>query len=216
MLLKRKTNLTKILCSFMGLSYLWATSTYAQEFDCSHKKNNALRAICSPAFKEQKQKLEMQNLTANLVTDAPLRLIQDTHILWFNHLQQCKSHTCYRQQMDNRIDQLNFFTSLNQSLTQHYLKYENGKISKKPIHIQIHQLTRDNIKIEGLAYLNPNNKFDKQVISLLAYTNSEQKGQITDNEKGCKYTFNYSKAYLSVKTDQKGCETFAGLYRLYD
>lgn len=216
MLLKRKPNLTKLLCSLMGLGYLWTYSAYAQEFDCTQKKNATLKAICSPAFKEQKHKLKVQSLTATLVTDAPLHLVQDTHILWFNHLQQCKSLTCYQQQMDYRIDQLNFFTSLNQSLTQHYLKYENGQIAKKPIHIQIHQLTKDNIKIEGIAYLNPNNKLEKQTISLLAYSTPEQKTEITDNDKGCKYHFEYSKAYLSIKTEQKGCETFIGLYRLYD
>lgn len=216
MLLKRKVNLSKFLGYLISVGFLYNSSASAQEFDCQHKNNAALKAICSSAFKDQRQKLQIQSFTAKLVTDAPLRLLQDTHTLWFKRLKQCKSLTCYQQQMDNRIDQLNFFTSLNQSLTQHYLKYEHGQIASKPVHIQIHQLSKDNIKIEGIAYVNPNNKLEKQSISLLAYTTAEQKNQITDNEKGCHYRFDYSKAYLSIQSQEKGCETFVGLYRLYD
>lgn len=182
----------------------------------SSEKNATLKTLCSSSFKQQRQQLETQSLTAYLVTDAPLRLLQDTHQLWFRHIQQCKSLSCYQQQVNDRIDQLNLFTSLNQSLTQHYLKYEQGQISKDPIHIQIHQLTKDNIKIEGITYLNPNNKIDKQTRSLLAYSTIENKNQIIDNEKGCQYRFNYHKAYLAIHSKQKGCEAFIGLYRLYD
>ena len=57
---------------------------------------------------------------------------------------------------------------------------------------------------------------EAQAIPFLAYTTPDQKSQITDNEHDCKYQFSYSKALLAVKTSQKGCGRFAGIYRLYD
>jgi len=50
----------------------------------------------------------------------------------------------------------------------------------------------------------------------LAYTTTEKKDEIIDNEHDCKYQFNFNKAILSVKTKQKGCERFVGVYRVYD
>jgi hypothetical protein len=105
---------------------------------------------------------------------------------------------------------------MNQSLTQHFIKYEHGKIAKQPIHLQIHQLSKDRIKVEGIAYRNPNNRKEAQTVSLLAYTTPEKKNEILDNEHDCKYTLNFQKAILSVSTQQKGCERFSGIYRLYD
>lgn len=84
------------------------------------------------------------------------------------------------------------------------------------MHLQVHQLTKDKIKIEGIAYRNPNNKLETQTIPFLAYTTTEKKDEIIDNEHDCKYQFNFNKAILSVKTKQKGCERFVGVYRVYD
>ena len=97
-----------------------------------------------------------------------------------------------------------------------YLKFENGHFAKQQVHLKVHQLSKDRIKVEGIAYRSPNNRLDTQTVSFLAYTTPEQKSAITDNEHDCQYQFNYSKALLSVKTSQKGCERFAGVYRLYD
>ena len=72
------------------------------------------------------------------------------------------------------------------------------------------------IKVEGIAYRNPNNKLDKQTIPFLAYSTTETKTEIINNESDCKYEFNYTKAYLMVKTEQKNCDRFSGIYRLYD
>ena len=217
MWLKKDVNLTKTICSVISFGYLFISSASAQELDCSHSKNHALKTVCSASFQTQKQKLEVQSTVAYIVTDAPLQLLKDTQYIWLNTLQQCKRFSCYQQQIDNRIDQLNFFSSLNQSLTQHYLKVENGQLSKQlPTHIQIHQLSKNNIKIEGIAYRNPNNKLDKQTLSLLAYSTPENKTEIIDNNNNCTYQFKYTKAYLSIRTKQKACENFVGLYRLYD
>ena len=53
-------------------------------------------------------------------------------------------------------------------------------------------------------------------MSLLAYSTPEKKNQIIDNEKKCQYQFDFQKALLVIKSDQKGCERFTGIYRLYD
>ena len=216
MLLKTEINLLKKYGLVLCASLYCSSTTFAQNINCEQDKSSMTKVICSSKFDEQRSKFNNSHLTAYLITDAPLRLLNDTHHLWLNQLKQCKSSLCYSQQIDARIDQLNFFTSMNQSLTQHYLKFENGKISKMPVHLQIHQLSKDNIKIEGIAYKNPNNRLDSQTLAFLAYTTTDKKNEITNNETDCKYQFNFTKAYLSVKTQQKNCDRFTGIYRLYD
>lgn len=200
----------------VSLGYLCTSFSYAQVIDCDHQTSSSLKKICTDQFKDARQKLDTQSMTAFLISDAPQRLLIDTHKLWFNRLQQCKSLSCYQQQMDFRIDDLNFYTSLNQSLTQHYLKFEHGDIAKQPVHLQVHQLSKDKMKIEGVAYRNPNNRIETQTISFLAYTSPDQKQNITDNENDCKYQFNFQKAILSIKSESKTCQRFVGVYRVYD
>lgn len=217
MLLKTDINMMKIMGLLLGTG-LFANSIHAESLDCSshHNNNAAMKKICSASLDEPREKLADQYFTAFLITDAPVRLLQDTQQLWSTRLQQCKTLDCFKQQFDQRLDDLNIYISLNQSLTQHYLKFEQGQMAKQPIHLKIHQLTKDRIKIEGVAYRNPNNRAETQTIPFLAYTTTETKSQITDNEHDCKYNFNYSKAILTVSTEQKGCERFSGIYRLYD
>ena len=197
------------------LSCFTTPFAFAAVIDCN-RHNAELKKVCSKQYTEQRLKLEHKFLTAYLVTDAPVQLLHDTQHIWLKQLQQCKSPSCYQQQFDARVDDLNFYTSMNQTLTQHYLKYEQGRLAKQAVHLQIHQLDKDKLKIEGLAYRNPNNRLEKQTIALLAYSTPQQKNQITDNEKKCQYQFDYQKALLIVKTEQKGCERFSGVYRLYD
>lgn len=216
MLLKTDINLFKYLGSTFVLGCIYSSSVFAQGLNCTNPQDSSLTKICSDKFSKELRLFKESTLTTNLVTDAPIRLIQDTEKLWLQQLKQCKSFDCYKQQFDARLEQLNFYTSMNQSLTQHYLKHENGQIAAQPIHLQIHQLTKNNIKIEGIAYRNPNNKLEKQTIPFLAYSTTDKKTEITNNENNCKYTFNYTKAYLLVKSTQKNCEKFTGIYRLYD
>lgn len=199
----------------LTLSCFCSTFAYAKSIDCGDK-SLASKKVCAKQYDEQRLKLNTKFLTAYLVTDAPLKLLHDTQQLWLQHIQQCKSKNCYQQQFDYRLDDLNFYTSMNQTLTQHYLKYQYGKLASSPAHLQIHQLDKDKLKIEGIAYQNPNKKMDNQTISLLAYSTPEQKNHITDNEKKCQYQFDFQKSLLIVKTEQKGCEHFVGIYRLYD
>lgn len=216
MLLKTDIKLMKKFSILVCLSCLCTSFSYAQVIDCDDPTSSSLKKICSDQFKDIRQKLDTQSMTAFLISDAPQRLLVDTHQLWLNRLQQCKSLACYQQQMDFRIDDLNFYTSLNQSLTQHYLKFEHGAIAKQPVHLQVHQLSKDKIKIEGNAYRSPNNRIETQTISFLAYTTPDQKQNITDNENNCHYQFNFQKAILSVKSESKACNRFVGVYRVYD
>ncbi|ENX35197.1 hypothetical protein F889_00864 [Acinetobacter colistiniresistens] len=197
------------------LSCFCSTFAYAEAIDCTSNDLNANK-ICSKQYKEQRLKLNTKFLTAYLVTDAPLQLLHDTQNLWLNQVQQCKSKNCYQQQFDARLDDLNFYTSMNQTLTQHYLKYEHGKLAAQPVHLQIHQLDKDKLKIEGTAYRSPNNRLETQTQSLLAYSTPEQRSQIIDNEKKCQYQFDFQKALLIIKSEQKDCSRFTGIYRLYD
>ena len=209
-------SLKNVVCA-LAISFCFSSTYAAGTLDCS--KNNASfvsKKICSDSFHEQRHELNNKFLVAYLVSDAPIKLLYDTHASWFNRLQQCKSQNCITQQFSIREDDLNFYTSLNQSLTQHFLKYEAGKIANQPIHLQVHQLGKDKIKVEGIAYRNPNNRTESQAISFLAYTSPEKKDQIYDNEHDCQYHFNFQKSILVVKTEQKGCERFSGVYRLYD
>lgn len=196
---------------------LFSSLAHAEAIDCNQAKLPAsLNKICAKRFAEQRKELSNKTLAAYLVSDAPTRLLQDTQTLWLQRVEQCKSRSCIQQQLEQRLDDLDLYTSLNQSLTQHYLKFEQGEIAAQPVHLKIHQLSKDRIKIEGIAYRSPNNRKDTQTTAFLAYTTPEQKQNITNNEQDCKYQFEFQKTLLKVKTRQKGCERFVGLYRLYD
>ena len=204
-------NLIKSIALPLGLACL-APLASASALDCAATG----QGLCSTALQDARLKLNNHYLTALLVSDAPIRLLKDTQHVWRTRAQQCKQLRCYTQQIDARIDDLNLYTSLNQTLTQHYLKFEHGQLSSQPVHLKLHQLGKDSIKIEGIAYRNPNNRVESQTVNFLAYTTPQEKTQITDNEHDCKYTFAYSKAVLVVSSAQKGCERFNGVYKLYD
>lgn len=214
MLLDIDINMMKLFGLLLGLGTLATNTASAQSLNCASAPSASL--LCSERLSEPRNKLIDQYLTAFLITDAPLRLIQDTQQLWLNRLNQCKTAECYTQQLDARFDDLNIYISLNQSLTQHYLKFEQGQIAKQPVHLKIHQLSKDRIKIEGIAYRSPKNRIETQMIPFLAYTTPNEKTKITNNENDCQYQFTYSKAILSVKSDHKNCQRFSGIYRLYD
>ncbi|WP_130802670.1 A1S_1983 family putative colistin resistance protein [Acinetobacter ihumii] len=209
-------SLKNVVCA-LAIGFCFSSTHAADLLNCSTEHSSFVsKKICSSHFQEQRHELNNKFLVAYLVSDAPVKLLYDTQMSWLNRLQQCKSQNCINQQFSIREDDLNFYTSLNQSLTQHFLKFEHGKISSQPIHLQVHQLNKDKIKVEGIAYRNPNNRTDRQTISFLAYTAPEKKNQIYDNEHDCQYDFNFQKSILVVKTEQKGCERFSGVYRLYD
>lgn len=215
MLSKNLLSPVNSIISLLFIGFLGSQSAQAQTIQCDSTHAGAQYvSICQSALRELRNEMNERFLTTYLVTDAPTKLVLDTQSLWFNRLMECKSKECRSQQLNARIDDLNFYMSMNQTLTQHYLKYEQGKL--QPVHIKVHQLGKDRIKIEGLVYRNPNNRPENQVIPLLAYTTPDKKDSIVDNEHDCKYQLNFQKALLVVSTQQKGCERFNGIYRLYD
>lgn len=217
MLLKNVSNSIKAIVSVLFLGLYGTSYAQAKPLQCeSEHRAQSFSHLCIDAYASLRSEFNEKMLTTYLVTDAPLRLIQDTHQIWLDRSKQCKTTECVKQQFNFRIEDLNFYTSMNQTLTQHYLKFEQGQIAKQPVHLKIHQLTKDRIKIEGLAYRNPNNRADTQIVSLLAYTTPDQKHEIIDNEHDCKYQLNFLKSLLQVNSKQKGCERFVGTYRLYD
>ncbi|ANF81829.1 hypothetical protein A3K93_06240 [Acinetobacter sp. NCu2D-2] len=213
MWLKTDLNRVKISGLLLSTGLFMASPSFASDPFCSNSNQSSL---CSASLKEARQKLTEQFFTAYLVTDAPVKLLQDTQTLWQHRLQQCKTIQCFQQQFDTRLDELNLFISLNQTLTQHFLKYENGSVARPAVHLKIHQLSKDRIKIEGLAYRSPKNRPETQVVPFLAYTTPDQKAEIINNENDCKYQFSYEKAILKVLSQQTNCERFNGIYRLYD
>lgn len=217
MLLKNVSNPIKTIVSVLFLGLYGNSLAQAQPLYCDRADlANHNSKFCVETLKDLREDLNEQLLTTYLVTDAPLRLIDDTHLVWLRQSQQCKSLECFKQQFNVRIEDLNIYTSMNQTLTQHYLKYENGQIAKQAVHLKIHQLSKDRIKIEGLAYRSPNNRIETRAVPLLAYTTSQKKNEIVDNEHDCKYQLTFQKALLRVSSQQQGCKRFVGIYRLYD
>lgn len=217
MLLKNVSNPIKTIVYLLFLGLCGNSLTQAQPLRCDRADStNDNSRLCVDTLKDLRQDLNEQLLTTYLVTDAPLRLIDDTHQIWLRQSQQCKNLECFKQQFNLRIEDLNVYTSMNQTLTQHYLKYENGQMASQAVHLKIHQLSKDRIKIEGLAYRNPNNRVETRAVPLLAYTTPQKKNEIIDNEHDCKYQLNFQKALLRVSSQQSGCERFVGTYRLYD
>lgn len=217
MLLKNVSKSMQTIASVLFVSAIASGMVFAQPVQCDEQSSKTRsNKLCSAPLQQLRAEYNEQFHTSYLVTDAPLQLLADSHKIWQTRLQQCKSLNCYKQQFSARIEDLNIYSSMNQSLTQHYLKFEHGKIAQPAIHLKLHQLSKDRIKVEGFAYRNPNNRLESQYVPLLAYTTPEEKTAILDNEHQCNYQLNFQKALLVVKTTQKGCERFQGIYRLYD
>lgn len=201
----------------IGLAFI-SKPSHALDLQCNHtnSSNFIQRKVCQNDVQEMRQQLLDKLSTAYLISDAPQRLLTTTQQLWLKRLTQCKTSQCVEQQMDYRLTELNLYITLNQSLTQHYLKTSQGEPSKQLVYLQLHQLNKDRIKIEGIAYRNPNNSLQHQKILFNAYTPVEKKESIQNIEDDCRYEFKYYKAFLTIHSDQKKCERFNGLYRLYD
>ncbi|AOA58438.1 A1S_1983 family putative colistin resistance protein [Acinetobacter larvae] len=209
-------SMKKIFSLFFVASLGFAThSTYA----ASCKLGDQIvqdQPLCIADLDLQRKALNEQLLAASLVSDAPNQLLRDSQSAWLQRVRQCKSLTCRKQQFEQRVDELNFYTSMNQSMTLHYFKFNQGNLSYPAIQLRIHQLNKNRIKIEGFSYQNPNNLPEQQVINLTAYTTPEQKQRIRDNDSGCQYQLQFDKALLQIKSEQKSCNRFVGYYRLYD
>ncbi|MEB3752963.1 A1S_1983 family putative colistin resistance protein [Acinetobacter sp. MD2(2019)] len=219
MSLKFALNFHKTCLSIFGCGFvLLPISGHAQNLDCMFKVKQHL--LCSANNLATRQQLNQLLFTTYMTSNAPTPLIHTTQNLWRKRVEQCKSKSCVERQFELRNEDLNTYNSINQNLTQHFIQYRQGYLAKPTAYLQIHQLDQNRIKIEGIAYRNPNNSQARQSINFLAYRNQAQKNEITNNETGCKYAFNYQKAILTVTLLQnqayKYCDRFVGIYKLYD
>ncbi|EPF73366.1 A1S_1983 family putative colistin resistance protein [Acinetobacter rudis] len=205
------------LLSLSSIAIFSSQISHAQAIPCDSTHNIAWKKmLCGTQFKQQRLSLNDKYLTAYQVTDAPTQLLEVTQQLWLKRIQQCKSKRCFEEQIDQRSEELNFYSSMNQSMTQHFIKYNQGKIAIPEVHIMVHQLSEDRIKIEGSAYLNPNNKSQQQQSSLFAYSSPNPKNPILDNDRRCSYQMTFHKALLVIQSKQTECQRFTGHYRRYD
>ena len=202
------------------LSVFVCIQSSAEQPLCHSKLHQSRQLYCHTQYQSQVNQINQLYLNSNLVTNAPLQLLHDTQNMWQARLAQCKNKNCLEQQFDLRSEDLNAYSSLNQSLTQHFIKYHHGQIAQPQTYLQIHQLEQDKIKIEGWVYRNPNTSLDKLNFAFLAYLNNADKSKVTNNETACQYQFNYQKAVLVVTStnhvNKKNCQRFTGIYRLYD
>ncbi len=60
--------------------------SYAQGIDCRSTPNKKLAQVCTENFSELREKLSDQHLTAYLMSDAPICLLEDTEELWIQTL----------------------------------------------------------------------------------------------------------------------------------
>lgn len=202
------------------LNVLGSAHSYAYQPLCSQQSHHSKPSYCKNQYKTQIDQINKLYFTSNIITNAPLRLLQDTQEMWHMRLHQCKNKNCLEQQFDLRSEDLNSYSALNQSLTQHFIKYHHGQIAQPQTYLQIHQLDQDKIKIEGWMYRNPNASLEKLSFAFLAYLNNADKTKVTNNETACQYQFNYQKTLLVVTSTnhiaKQNCQRFAGVYRLYD
>lgn len=176
------------------------------------KSKHAL--ICKSHFKDERVTFMTLLSNVSLMTNAPLTVLNVTQNMWQDRIYTCKNKACIQQELSLRTDELNELASLNQSLTKHFIKYNQGAIAKPHTLIQIHQLDKNRIKIEGISYKNLNQHTNHH--TFLAYSPSSQSIDILNNEDSCKYHFQVEKAILNITSEQKQCQQFVGVYRLYD
>ncbi|WP_456236997.1 A1S_1983 family putative colistin resistance protein [Acinetobacter baretiae] len=193
----------KKIASILAM-YCLCTQAYASR-SCSAPK------LCE-AFKPQKEQLMALFQQTNFVSNAPRSILHITHSLWDKRIHLCKTPSCFTAQFNQRTHELNEFSTLNQTLTQHFIKYQDGKISTQQVYLQIHQLEQNKLKIDGYAYHLP--QLTQQ--HFLAYSQNSNLTRIINNEDGCAYNIKLYKGLLSLHSDQKTCRIFAGNYRRYD
>lgn len=173
------------------------------------------KRICRrPALLDMHQQLQQTYLNAQLMSNAPLQLVTLTQQGWQRFVQRCRSDRCIRRQYQQRIDELNRFTRLNQRLTQHYVRLNGQRIFQPFTHLQVQQLAQNRIKIEGTRYADPNRSIG--VEALRAYGAPDQLQQLTDLEHRCQFGIKRFEQGLQLSSRERRCQAFVGLYRLVD
>lgn len=200
-----------LFCSVMA-------PAYAALPDCDNKNLKAFESkICkNEKLKELNLQLKEKYLSAQLMSNASLGLLDQSQNDWYRYLQKCKNSTCIQEQFEQRLDDLTFIMNMNQSLTQHFIRYYPKVQYNQLATIQLQQLDKNKIKIEANQYRHPHNSRDKRVAYLRSYTSSDLKGEIVDLETKCTYQLQRHGHVLKFSSQDTQCQRFVGTYKLYD
>ncbi|MFB2538879.1 MULTISPECIES: hypothetical protein [unclassified Acinetobacter] len=181
---------------------------------CNHYLNSNKDSNAKPNTDLMNQYLKLQDtfLATQLISNAPLQLINQHHQLWKNYVMACNKASCLKQHFESRQTELLNTISMNHSLNQHYFL-----VGEHDVHLQLQQLEKNRIKIEAIKLQNPQQDL-KQNISLRAYSSINQLEKITDLDTQCQYQIKRMKYALQIDTTskKKSCQHFVGLYKLYD
>lgn len=202
---------------FCAFSLSWIASSQAALPDCQQKTSSkfAQRVCDTPQLNTLKQAVKNKYLNAQLMSNAPLKVLDATQQGWLAHVELCKSTQCIVKQFNQRVDDLELFTSMNHSLSQFFVRQSTATRSSYT-QLQLHQLEKNRIKIEGMQYRNPNNSENSQIRYLRAYTSPDQLAQIVDVESKCTFSIVRTGHLLKFSSKDHACQYFTGLYRLYD
>lgn len=192
--------------------------TYAQLPDCTKKQNQKFEIqVCKHEnLKILNQQIKEKYLSAQLMSNAALPLLARVHQDWLNYVKLCKNQQCIQQQFEQRLDDLTIIINMNQSLTQHFIRYNPKQKDAQMVTLQLQQLDKNKIKIEATQYRNPNNSENQRIAYLRSYTSPSLQDPITDLETKCVYTIERTGHVLEFKTEDQQCKRFVGVYKLYD
>lgn len=204
--------------------FLWffctgiANTAHALLPDCEKNQSASFGKLVCQNQDLQKLNLEIQEkyLSAQLMSNAPLTLLRQSQQDWRKYVALCKNQRCLKEQFEKRLDDLTFIINMNQSLTQHFIRYAPKQPKQQMVTLQIQQLDKNKIKIEASQYRNPNNSEHQRIAYLRSYTSTQLQNQITDLETKCTYTLQRSGHLLNFRTQDPKCERFVGIYKLYD
>lgn len=202
---------------FVGCT-LCGQISFAKLPECSQAQQQYFdKTICkSPELNQLKQNIQEKYLVTQLMSNAPLSLVQYSQQAWEKYARLCKNKQCIQTQFEQRLDDLNFMTNLNQSFTQHFIRYHGGSHSQQMTTLQLHQMDKNRIKIEGMQYRNPNNSEQARIAYLRSYTPTQLNEAIVDLETRCDYQLERTKYTLTFKSTDSNCQRFVGTYKLYD
>ena len=95
-------NILKLLLLASGL--ITSAAHADRIIACHHDQLSAgIKKICSTHFDQQRNELNNKTLSAYLISDAPMQLLQDTQQLWLQRLTECKNKNCVEQQFELRF-----------------------------------------------------------------------------------------------------------------
>lgn len=207
---------TKWFCTTVFL--LISKSAIAQLPDCQHISQHGFdQKVCgNHDLKQLNIKVKETFLNAQLMSNAPLYLLKNSQQGWSDYIKQCKNIQCLEKQFKKRIEDLTFLTTMNQSLTQNYIRYKDSAMDQPMTQLQLHQLDKNRIKIEAVQYRNPNNSESNQIVYLRSYTSPDRLNHIADLENKCTYQVERNAHNLYFNSKEGKCQRFTGLYKLYD